>query len=495
MNKDALKLRISPERSSHPSRILGLFLMCFCALLLSAVSVYGAEVKQEVKRAPVELTEEEINKNYFLNLALRYKALDMDDSSGEMISHIIKPDTDLGTIDTSWHNRERGGLSQTHDEILQAYRQVDFEFYDQTLQQKADIKELKMAPCTGARRVFFGFDPTHEYVLTIVGSTVPSPYALGFSKQHPAYTSPIGSKIAFTLNDLSKQESVYQADKYNVPEPYEQHIDRFYNVDLFMAPLEFIFANSRDDAKEALSIRNHPTLKDMKTFVYDNSKIFQRLRVSNNQIPYPQGEPKREGYTFKGWAYDLLFPKGADGKPNETVNAYTIYNLLECTRQSGLTPEQTGQCYSDYNNWTPVPIRFKANSRTFHQWTIIRDGVINKYGMTPDFLQAESPVFIAYAYWVKADKKTEPTVTATTPKITTATTATASATTITPMEKNTSTSPSQVRHTVAKTGEKTYTDGLLGLGIMLLGGLLASINIEIKREAVFTESFVTHDMN
>ena len=95
--------------------------------------------------------------------------------------------------------------------------------------------------------------------------------------------------------------------------------------------------------------------------------------------------------------------------------------------------------------------------------------------MTPDFLQAESPVFIAYAYWVKADKKTEPTATATTPKITTATTATASATTITPTEKNTSTSPIQVRHTVAKTGEKTYTDGLLGLGIMLLGGLLALI--------------------
>lgn len=238
-----------------------------------------------------------------------------------------------------------------------------------------------------------------------------------------------------------------------------------------MAPLEFIFANSRDDAKEALSIRNHPTLKDMKTFVYDNSKIFQRLRVSNNQIPYPQGEPKREGYIFKGWAYDLLFPKGADGKPNETANAYTIYNLLECTRQSGLTPEQTGQCYSDYNNWVPVPIRFKANSRPFHHWTIIRDGVINKYGMTPDFLQAESPVFIAYAYWVKADKKTEPTATATTPKITTATTATTSATTITPIEENTS----PVKHTVAKTGEKTYAHGLLGLGIMLLGGLLALI--------------------
>lgn len=108
MNKDVLKLRTSSERSSQSSRILGLFLMCFCALLLSAVSVYGAEVKPEVKREPVELTEEEINKNYFLNLALRYKALDMDDSSGEMISHIIKPDTDLGTIDTSWHNRERG---------------------------------------------------------------------------------------------------------------------------------------------------------------------------------------------------------------------------------------------------------------------------------------------------------------------------------------------------------------------------------------------------
>lgn len=78
---------------------------------------------------PVELTDEQMKENYFLNLVLRYKALDFHHSQSGSFSTIVKPDSDLGTFDDSWHNREAGAVFEEADETLHAFRHVKFIFF------------------------------------------------------------------------------------------------------------------------------------------------------------------------------------------------------------------------------------------------------------------------------------------------------------------------------------------------------------------------------
>lgn len=360
---------------------------------------------------PVELTSDQMKQYYFLNFRLHYKALEMHQDQAPAYSTIVKPDSDLGTFDNSWRNMELGAVSPEHDEVLQAFRRVKFRFFDKTLNRTADIKELKFtSPFLGIRRVFFGFDPDHEYQITIDGKTVPSPNALGFSQYHYDHTAPIGDKLTFQMNkNYPKGSPVRKADPYlhDPSSAYDDYVDRFYYTDLFMAPLEIIYANSEDDAKDALTIEKHPTLTNKHTFKYNDAKIFKRLRITNNEIPFPKEEPKKTGYTFLGWGYNLLFPKKADGTPDDKKSPYTIWDLLECTRQGSLTAEQEKQCYSDYTKWAKETLPFSSeHMRSYYAWSIIRDGVINKYGMTKDFLEAESPVFIVFPVWKKVDAHT-----------------------------------------------------------------------------------------
>ena len=352
---------------------------------------------------PVELTDEQMKQNYFLNLVLRYKALDFHHSQSGSFSTIVKPDSDLGTFDDSWHNREAGAVFEEADETLHAFRHVKFNFFDKTLNKKADIHELKLKPVAGIRRVFFGFDPDHEYQISIDGTTVPPANALSFSLNHANYSAPVLSELSFKMNKTyDKFPPIILDDSYSLSDSYKPYVGRFYHTDLYMEPLEIIYANSVEDAKGALTIEKHPTLADKHTFKYDNSKIFKRVRIKDNTIPFPTEQPIRAGYKFLGWGYNLLFPKKADGTPDDDQNAYTIHNVLECTRQGNLTPDQENKCYSDYTNWAAETMRFDArHMRPAYQWSIIRDGVINKYGMQKDFLHAESPVFIVFAVWKK----------------------------------------------------------------------------------------------
>lgn len=356
---------------------------------------------------PVKLTNEQMKQYYFINLTLQYKALDTRIVPSDKTT-FIQPDSDFGLLDTSWQNGSNSdpACRKQHNDVLAKYRAVKFRFFDNTLKKEAtDIKELDFGDPVNISRIFFGFNPDHEYKISIVGETVPSPYALGFSLRHSDHTSPVATTLTFQIHkqySLNEGAPVEKGDNWNIPYQFIDLKDHFVKTTLFMLPMEFIFANSADDAKDALTIEKDPTTADKYSFVYHNEKIFKRVRIKDNKLDIPTEVPKRAGYKFLGWGYNLLFPKKADGTPDDDQNAYTIHNLLECTRQQNITPDQENKCYSDYTNWAAETMRFDAkHMRPAYQWSIIRDGVINKYGMQKDFLHAESPVFIVFAVWKK----------------------------------------------------------------------------------------------
>ena len=356
---------------------------------------------------PVKRTNEQMKEYYFINLTLQYKALDTRIVPGDKTT-FIQPDSDFGLLDTSWQNGSNSDppYRKQHNDVLAKYRAVKFCFFDNTLKKEAtDIKELDFGDPVNISRIFFGFNPDHEYKISIVGETVPSPYALGFSLRHSDHTSPVATTLTFQINkqySLSSGAPVEKGDNWNIPYQFIDLKDHFVKTTLFMLPMEFIFANSAHDAKDALTIEKDPATADKYSFVYHNEKIFKRVRIKDNKLDIPTEVPKRAGYKFLGWGYNLLFPKKADGTPDDDQNAYTIHNVLECTRQGNLTPDQENKCYSDYTNWAAETMRFDArHMRPAYQWSIIRDGVINKYGMQKDFLHAESPVFIVFAVWKK----------------------------------------------------------------------------------------------
>ena len=379
--------------------------LCYAATPVSTTPTLSAVSSDADK--PVKLTNEQMKQYYFINLTLQYKALDTRIVPGDKTT-FIQPDSDFGLLDTSWQNGSNSdpACRKQHNDVLAKYRAVKFRFFDNTTNQEAtNIRELDFGDPVNISRIFFGFNPDHEYKISIVGETVPSPVALGFSLRHADHTSPVATTLTFQINkqySLSSGAPVEKGDNWNIPYQFIDLKDHFVKTTLFMLPMEFIFANSADDAKDALTIKKDPVTADKYTFVYHNEKIFKRVRIKDNKLDIPTEVPKRAGYKFLGWGYNLLFPKKADGTPDDDQNAYTIHNVLECTRQRNLTPDQENKCYSDYTNWAAETMRFDArHMRPAYQWSIIRDGVINKYGMQKDFLHAESPVFIVFAVWKK----------------------------------------------------------------------------------------------
>lgn len=361
---------------------------------------------------PVTLTDEQMKQYYFINLTLQYKALDTRFVPDDKTT-FIQPDSDFGLLDTSWQNGSNSDppYRKQHNDVLAKYRSVQFRFFDNTTNQEAtNIKELDFGDPVNISRIFFGFNPDHEYKISIVNTTVPSPYALGFSLRRTDHISPVATTLTFKINQhypLSGGAPVEKGDNWNIPYKFKDFQDHFVKTTLFMLPMEFIFANSAHDAKDGLTIEKDPATADKFSFVYHNEKIFKRVRIKDNKLDIPTEIPKRAGYKFLGWGYNLLFPKKADGTPDDDQNAYTIHNVLECTRQGNLTPDQENKCYSDYTNWVAEIMRFDArHMRPAYQWSIIRDGVINKYGMQKDFLHAESPVFIVFAVWKKIPSHT-----------------------------------------------------------------------------------------
>lgn len=255
----------------------------------------GKDVNQMVQRAAMDMRAAkpapqqppQVQKTE-LKVSLCWETMNKDNKNA-----FVKGDSDFGQLNfESWDHGST--LDASRKDVKDAFGKIQFQIKDITDNKvvKTTAGTYNPNTATSATKSLGSYDSTHTYEVSVVDNTIPSPYYV-------------------TYNDVSVNEgNEFKGDVYHFKwTPSNGSNKTYQNKSLRLNVLEIVYAKDESVADKCFSYAQ-PKNADGSyrsdgnwNFSYNNENIFERLRVKDNKIQFPENNPVKAGYKFAGWQF------------------------------------------------------------------------------------------------------------------------------------------------------------------------------------------------
>lgn len=294
----------------------------------------GKDVNQMVQRAamdvraakPAPQQPPQVQKTE-LKVSLCWETMNKDNKNA-----FVKGDSDFGQLNFGqWDFGST--LDSSRKDVKEAFGKIQFQIKDTTTNttvKTAGTYDSNTA--TSATKSLGSYDSTHTYKVSVVNSTIPSPYYVTYNNvdanEGPEFTS---GATSFTWTPSNGSNKTYQNKSFRL------------NV------LEIVYAKDKSVADKCFSYEQ-PKNADGSyrsdgnwNFSYNKENIFARLRVKDNKIQFPEANPVKSGYKFAGWQFYVA-------RRNDTKLPYTSYDRMGDDDQTII--KNTTVAYVPFNEQT-----------------------------------------------------------------------------------------------------------------------------------------------
>ena len=264
-----------------------------------------------------------------LRVSLCWETMNKDNKNA-----FIKGDSDFGQL--NFENWDFGStLDSSRQDVKDAFKNIQFQIKDTTDNKVVATTTGTYDPdtATSATKSLGSYDSNHTYEVSVVNSTVPSPYYVTYnnvSVDEGDEFTPSVSNFTWNPSKGSNKKSQNKYFRLNV--------------------LEIVYAKDESVADKCFSYEQ-PKKYDGNyrsdgnwNFKYNKDNIFERIRVKDNAIQFPtdeNGKPKvpvKAGYKFVGWQFYVA--KKTDNRP------YTSFDRMSDDDKKIIN--STTVAYSDF---------------------------------------------------------------------------------------------------------------------------------------------------
>ena len=245
-----------------------------------------------------------------LRVSLCWETMNKDNKNA-----FIKGDSDFGQLNfESWDFGST--LDSSRQDVKDAFKNIQFQIKDTTDNKVVATTTGTYDPdtATSATKSLGSYDSNHTYEVSVVNSTVPSPYYVTYNNvsvdEGDEFTPSVSHFTWTPASGSNKTQNKYF--RLNA-------LEIVYAKDEDVASKCFSYAQPQNSNKEYQSDGNWK-------FTYNKDNIFERLRVKDNAIQFPMDEngkpkvPVKAGYKFVGWQFYVA--KKTNGQP------YTSYDRM-----------------------------------------------------------------------------------------------------------------------------------------------------------------------
>ncbi|MFU0573709.1 InlB B-repeat-containing protein [Gardnerella vaginalis] len=223
----------------------------------------------------------------------------------------VTENSDFGQLNfKSWDFGSK--LDSSRQDVKDAFKKIQFQIKDITdnkvVATTAGTYDPKTA--TYATKSLGSYDSSHTYIVSVVNSTVPSPYYVTYnnvSTNEGEAFDPDATYFTWTPSKGSDKKSQNKYFRLNV-------LEIVYAKDENVASKCFSYSQPQNANKEYQSDGDWQ-------FKYNSDNIFERIRVKDNAIQFPTTNPTKVGYKFAGWQF-YVARKATNKRP------YTSYDRM-----------------------------------------------------------------------------------------------------------------------------------------------------------------------
>ncbi|WP_100181595.1 InlB B-repeat-containing protein [Gardnerella vaginalis] len=224
-------------------------------------------------------------------------------------NEFIKSNSDFGQLNfESWFGPNSDRIGK---DVKDAFSKIQFQIKDKSDNDKivaTTVGTYNPDTATSATKSLGSYDSTHTYEVSVVNSTIPSPYYVTYNSVVTDESAAFDSGATSFTWTPSKDKNKQQQNKY-----------------FRLNVLEIVYAKDESVADKCFSYEQ-PKKDDVSyrsdgnwNFTYTDDNIFARLRVKDNKIQFPtdeNGKPKvpvKAGFKFVGWQFYVA--KKTNGRP------------------------------------------------------------------------------------------------------------------------------------------------------------------------------------
>ena len=247
-----------------------------------------------------------------LKVSLCWETMNKDNKNA-----FIKSDSDFGQL--NFENWDFGStLDSSRKDVKDAFKNIQFQIKDTTDNKVVATTTGTYDPytATSATKSLGSYDSSHTYEVSVVNSTVPSPYYVTYNNVATDESQSFEPDVThFTWNPSKGSNKNYQNKYFRL-----NALEIVYAKDESVAAKCFSYSQPQNSNKEYQSDGNWK-------FTYNKDNIFERIRVKDNAIQFPtdeKGKPKvpvKVGYKFVGWQFYVA--KKTNNRP------YTSYDRMD----------------------------------------------------------------------------------------------------------------------------------------------------------------------
>ncbi|EPI55910.1 InlB B-repeat-containing protein, partial [Gardnerella vaginalis] len=264
-----------------------------------------------------------------LKVSLVWETMNKDNKNA-----FIKGDSDFGQL--NFENWDFGStLDSSRKDVKDAFKKIQFQIKDTTDNKVVATTTGTYDPdtATSATKSLGSYDSSHTYEVSVVNSTVPSPYYVTYNSvsvnEGKEFQGDV-SHFKWTPNNGSNKSSQNKYFRLNA-------LEIVYAKDESVADKCFSYEQAKNADGSYRSDGNW-------NFTYNDDNIFERIRVKDNAIQFPtdeNGKPKvpvKAGYKFVGWQFYVA--KKTDNRP------YTSFDRMSDDDKKIIN--STTVAYSDF---------------------------------------------------------------------------------------------------------------------------------------------------
>lgn len=236
-----------------------------------------------------------------LKVSLCWETMNEEYAGGK--NAFVKGDSDFGQLNFgSWDFGST--LDSSRKDVKEAFGKIQFQIKDITDNKIVATTAGTYDPntATSATKSLGSYDSTHTYEVSVVNSTIPSPYYV-------------------TYNNVSADEGKeFEGDIYHFKwTPSNAKNKQSQNKYFRLCVMEVVYAKDESVADKCFSYTQpQKDNGDYRSdgnwkFTYNADNVFARLRVKDNKIQFPETNPVKSGYKFAGWQFYVA--QKTNGRP------------------------------------------------------------------------------------------------------------------------------------------------------------------------------------
>ena len=320
-----------------------------------------------------------------LKVSLCWETMNSDNNKA-----FIKSDSDFGQLNFgSWDFGST--LDSSRQDVKDAFKKIQFQIKDITDNKvvATTIGTYNPDTATSATKSLGSYDSSHTYEVSVVNSTVPSPYYVTYnnvSTNEGEAFDPDATYFTWTPSKGSDKKSQNKYFRLNV-------LEIVYAKDESVADKCFSYEQAKNADGSYRSDGNW-------NFKYNDDNIFERIRVKDNAIQFPTDEndkpkvPTKAGCEFAGWWFYVA--RKTNGRP------YTSYDRMG---------DDDGNILK---STTVTPVPFNDQTTTYpYLFAVLRDNKgVNTFGSklgtqycTTNHTFVVFPMWVSTVTFINEDKE------------------------------------------------------------------------------------------